>query len=74
MTNAVEHYGYPADTTFGEMVNLAIANKCTAITKNGGGKWYLKGQGKEYEETRSKAEEAEGETPRKKVWVIKFDK
>ena len=51
MKNEVEHLGFDKNKSFGEMVDLAILNKCSVITKNGSGKWYLKGQEKNYAET-----------------------
>ena len=71
--NEVEAYGYPAETTFGEMVDKALANNCVAITKNGGGKWYLKALGQPYNTVNAKATEAAGKFPRMKTWVIRRD-
>ena len=73
MQNDVEWYGIAAETSFGEMVDKAQQNNCTVITKNGGGKWYLKAQGKPYTEAKSKAEEASGKTPRVKAWILRYD-
>ena len=70
--NVVEWYGYDKDTTFEEMINKAIENKCTVITKNGGGKWYLKGLGKDYQSSKEKIEKNVGKYPRIKVWLLEF--
>ena len=44
--NDVQKYGYPKTKTEGEMIDLAVANGCNIIIKNGyNGKWYLKGKG-----------------------------
>ena len=32
------------------MIELATEHKCPLVVKDGRGKWYLKGQGKTYEE------------------------
>ena len=54
--NDVEWYGFDKNTTLGEMIDKAIEHKCTVITKNGGGKWYLKGLGKDYHFSKEKIE------------------
>jgi hypothetical protein len=53
--NDVEQYGFEKTKTEGEMIDLAVANRCSIITKNGKrGKWYLKGKGKSIEFLKSK--------------------
>jgi hypothetical protein len=42
--NKVEWYGFAAETTLGQIIDIAIQNNCNIITKNGGGKWYLKNE------------------------------
>jgi hypothetical protein len=72
-TNNVEFYGYHRDTTLGEMVDKAIAYNCNIIQKNGKkGKWYLKGQGKEYDVSKEEIEKKVGNNKYKMVWLIKF--
>lgn len=68
--NNIEWLGYDKDTTFGEMVDKALEHQCCVITKNGGGKWYLKGLNKTPEEAREKAEQNAGKYPRLKAWII----
>ena len=70
--NDIEWYGYDKTASFGEMINKAIEHKCNVLTKNGNGKWYLKGYGKDYEATKSKIEQNVGRFPRLKVWLIEF--
>lgn len=48
--NNVERLGFDKNKTLEEMIELATINKCPLIVKDGRGKWYLKGQGKTYEE------------------------
>jgi len=40
--NKVEWLGFSKENTLGQMIDLAMQNDCNMITKNGGGKWYLK--------------------------------
>jgi hypothetical protein len=70
--NNIEWLGYDKNTTFGEMVNKAIEHKCTIITKNGGGKWYLKGLDKNYAESKEKIEKNMGKYPRIICWLIEY--
>ena len=70
--NDVEWYGYDKDLTLGEMINKAIENKCHIITKNGNGKWYLKGLGKDYNISKEKIEKNVGKYPRLKVWLLEM--
>ena len=70
--NNIEWYGYDKNTTFGEMIDNAIEHKCNVITKNGNGKWYLKGLDKDYLETKEKIEANVGRFPRIKCWLVKF--
>lgn len=70
--NDVERLGFDKNKTFGEMIDIAIANKCIIIIKNGSGKWYLKGQGKSYEIAKSKMIEHQGKYPRAKAWLIEL--
>lgn len=70
--NNIEWYGYDKNTTFGEMIDKAIENKCIIITKNGNGKWYLKGLGKDYTISKENLEKNLGKYPRKKCWLIEF--
>jgi hypothetical protein len=74
MKNEVEHLGFDKNKSFGEIVDLAILHKCTVITKNGSGKWYLKGQEKKYAETLVKiqANAGVGKFPRIKCWLIEY--
>lgn len=61
--NNVERLGYESNKTLGEMINLALANKCPIIIKNGrNGKWYLKGQGKTTEFLKAEIERKKGTT------------
>jgi hypothetical protein len=48
--NNVERLGFDKNKTLEEMLALATEHKCPLIVKDGRGKWYLKGQGKTYEE------------------------
>jgi len=70
--NDIEIHGYDKNTTFGEMIDKAIENKCIIITKNGKGKWYLKGLDKDYVITKEKLEKNVGKKPRSKCWLIEF--
>jgi hypothetical protein len=70
--NDIEIYGYDKNTTFGEMIDKALENKCIIITKNGKGKWYLKGLDKDYVITKEKLEKNVGKTLRSKCWLIEF--
>ena len=49
--NDVQHLGFDKNKTIGEMIDIAIAHNCFIIIKNGKGKWYLKGQKKNFDET-----------------------
>jgi len=69
--NNIEWLGYAKETTFGQMVDLALQHDCCIITKNGGGKWYLKGLNKTYKEAKEKCEQNAGKYPRIMVWHIK---
>jgi hypothetical protein len=42
-SNDIERLGFDKNITFGAMIDTAIEHKCNIITKNGNGKWYLKG-------------------------------
>jgi hypothetical protein len=70
--NDVEWYGFDKNSSLGEMIDKAIENKCTVITKNGNGKWYLKGIGKEHADTMEKVEKNVGKYPRLTVWVLEY--
>jgi len=70
--NNIEWYGYDKNITFGEMINKALEHKCSIITKNGNGKWYLKGQGKDYRVSKEKLEKNMGKFPRIKCWLVEF--
>ena len=48
--NNVERLGFDKNKTLEEMIELATEHKCPLVVKDGRGKWYLKGQGKTYEE------------------------
>ena len=48
--NNVERLGFDKNKTLEEMIGLATEHKCPLLVKDGRGKWYLKGQGKTYEE------------------------
>ena len=55
--NDIEYYGFDKNKSEGEMIDLAIKNGCSIITKNGkNGKWYLKGKGKTTEYLKDKIE------------------
>lgn len=70
--NQVEWYGYPSTHTFGQMLDLAIANNCNIITKNGGGKWYLKTEN--YEDTIVKMNDPDKyNRPRHIYYLIQFE-
>ena len=71
--NDVEKLGFDKNKTFGEILDIAIANKCQIIIKNGSGKWYLKGQGKDSNVVKSKIIEQQGKYPRAKAWLINYD-
>jgi hypothetical protein len=61
--NDVEKYGFDKSKTEGEMIDLAIENRCNIIIKNGiNGKWYLKGKGKTIEYLKSKINENLGKS------------
>jgi len=66
----VEYYGYSSSKTIGEMIDIAIQNNCKIIMKQGKGKWYLKGQDKEYDNLKTKLETNNGKYPRRKCWLI----
>jgi hypothetical protein len=70
--NDIEIHGYHKNTTFGEMIDKALENKCCVIIKNGKGKWYLKGLDKDYVITKEKLEKNVGKYPRSKCWLIEF--
>ena len=71
--NDVEWLGFDAQTSFGEMINLAMQNNCKVIVKNGKGKWYLKGSGYPYDMLKNKMEENVGKYPRLKCWLIEYN-
>jgi hypothetical protein len=61
--NDIEFYGFPKTKTEGEMIDLAVKHGCPIIVKNGKkGKWYLKGQGKQIAELKSKINENLGKS------------
>ena len=70
--NNIEWNGYDKNTTFEEMLEKAKEHRCCIITKNGRGKWYLKGLGKDYTSSREKLEKNLGKYPRIKCWLIEF--
>jgi hypothetical protein len=72
--NDVQNLGYDKNTTFGEMIDLAIEHKCCLLVKHGKGKWYLKGKGKEYNIVKNKLETNTGNPHYRTVksWLIKF--
>ena len=70
--NSIEWYGYDKTTSFGEMVDKAIEHNCNIITKNGNGKWYLKGLDKDYNLSKEKIEKNVGKYPRLKVLLLEF--
>ena len=72
LDNSVEKYGFDKNESFGEMINKAIEHKCNVITKNGNGKWYLKGQDKVYSTSKEKIEKNVGKYPRMKTWLLEF--
>lgn len=72
MKNEVEWLGFDCNTSFGEIINLAMQNNCRLIVKNGNGKWYLKCAGKTYEEVKIKLDENIGRYPRLKSWLIEY--
>ena len=73
MQNNIEQFGFDKNKTFGEMLDLAVLNKCNIITKNGRGKWYLKGQNKDFNDSLMKAEENAGKFQRIKCWLIQVE-
>ena len=61
--NDVELYGFEKTKTEGEMIDLAMKNKCPIIIKNGiNGKWYLKGKGKTIEYLKNEIYEKKGKS------------
>jgi len=70
--NNVERLGFAKNKTFGEIVDLAILHKCPIIIKNGKGKWYLKGVGKDQHEIQEAVIKNKGQYPNQKCWVIEF--
>lgn len=70
--NDIEIHGFDKNATFEEIIDKAIQNKCIIITKNGNGKWYLKGFDKDYVITKEKLEKNVGKYPRRKCWLIEF--
>jgi len=71
--NQVEWLGFPKERTFGQMVDLAIQHNCNIITKNGGGKWYLKNE--DYSETMARLNDPTTKYDRKnyQCWVLTFE-
>lgn len=60
--NNIEKLGFDKNKSLGEMIDLAINNKCPIIIKNGfNGKWYLKGQGMDIEFLKTKINENIGQ-------------
>jgi hypothetical protein len=70
--NNVERLGFAKNKTFGEIVDLAILHKCPIIIKNGKGKWYLKGVGKDEHEIHDAVIKNKGQYPNQKCWVLEF--
>lgn len=68
--NNVQDLGFDKKKSFGEMIDIAIAHNCFIIIKNGKGKWYLKGQKKNFDETMVKLEKNIGKYPRRKCWIL----
>ncbi|NBY14787.1 MAG: hypothetical protein EBQ72_00330 [Actinobacteria bacterium] len=70
--NKVEWLGFSKENTLGQMIDLAMQNDCNMITKNGGGKWYLKNE--DYNEIihRMNAQEDKYHRPRYITYVIKY--
>ena len=57
--NNIEKYGFASTMTQGQMIDLAITNRCPILVKDGHtGKWYLKGQGKTTEFLKAKLDQA----------------
>ncbi len=70
--NDIEWLGFNKEMTLGEMIDKAIQTKCNIITKNGNGKWYLKGLDKDYHISKEKIENNVGKYPRLKCWLLEF--
>ena len=73
--NFVERLGFPKETPFGDLIGLAIENKCSVIIKNGyNGKWYLKAQNIDYEVVKERLKFNMGNSPvGRRCWLIKYD-
>ena len=68
--NDIEPLGFDKTKTEYEMIDLALKNGCSIITKNGrNGKWYLKGKEKTIDFLKSKINENIGKY-RDGVFVI----
>jgi hypothetical protein len=70
--NKVEWLGFSKENTLGQMIDLAMQNDCNMITKNGGGKWYVKNE--DYNEIirRMNNEENKYHRPRYITYVIQY--
>ncbi len=70
--NSVEKNGFDKMLSFCQILEIALRHKCTVITKNGGGKWYIKGENKPFDDSVKKAIQHEGKHPGQITWVIKY--
>jgi hypothetical protein len=71
--NDVSIKGFDKTKTLSEMIAIALAHKSIILIKNGGGKWYIKGIGKDYDMSKQRIEEHVGKYPRRKCWLIKYN-
>lgn len=78
----MENRVLPRETEFDNVILEAVRFGCNVIVKKGGGQWYLKGYGKDYDDTKQRIEdnlvaEAEREPNAKthknvQVWLLKI--
>lgn len=69
--NDVSIKGFDKTKTLSEMIAIALVHKSIILIKNGSGKWYIKGIGKDYATSKQRIEEHVGKYPRRKCWLIK---
>jgi len=72
--NDVSAKGFDKNFTFGHMLDLAIQHRSIIIVKNGNGKWYLKGQGKDPADAEARIQGNVGKPNNRgrSLWFIKY--
>ena len=73
--NDIERLGFDKNRSLEDMIELATQHRCPLVVKDGRGKWYLKGQGKTYEQITDALQQNKENIDYKNVkcYVIRFE-